>query len=198
MKEKGNLHPWKPPNQQKHGRSQRELQEAEKSMAAGLRSRKQSERRTDHLNHWHRHHRLRCLVGGWVLRLRLWRSVPGSGLGLVVWSQPKGLGSSMLLVGECYAKGWGVESHGRGNPGEGLDLQERQGATVGKGRGGGAGCHRKLLGPQYAHFSTISQKPSAPSLCLALVPSTRKSGPTQADLALPAPSSAPSAQPAQI
>ena len=49
-------------------------------------------------------------------------------------------------MGECYIKGWGVESHGRGNPGEGLDPQERKGTTVGKGREGGAGHHRKLLG----------------------------------------------------
>ena len=32
----------------------------------------------------------------------------------------------------------------KGNPGEGLDPQERQGTIVGEGRGGGAGCLRKL------------------------------------------------------
>ena len=35
-------------------------------------------------------HSLRCSVGGWALRLRLWRS----GLGLAVWRLPEGLGSS--------------------------------------------------------------------------------------------------------
>ena len=55
--------PGKPPNQWKDQPSRRELQEAEKSTAAGLRSKKQSERFRDHLNHWHRHHRLRCSVG---------------------------------------------------------------------------------------------------------------------------------------
>ena len=40
---------------------------------------------------------------------------------------------------EQYAKGWGVESRNKGNPGEGLDSQERQGASVGEGR-----CTRKL------------------------------------------------------
>ena len=44
MKEKGNLHPRKTPKQQKNQLSQRELQEAEKSTAAGLRTKKQSER----------------------------------------------------------------------------------------------------------------------------------------------------------
>ena len=39
------------------------------------------------------------LTGGWVLRLRLWRSVLRSGLGLVVWRKPKGLGSGALLAG---------------------------------------------------------------------------------------------------
>ena len=99
MKEKGNPHPGKPPNQWKDQPSQRELQETKESAPAGLRTKKQSERCTDHLNYWHRHHRLRCLGGGWVLRLRLWRSVPGSGLGLMVWIQPEGLGSGVLLVG---------------------------------------------------------------------------------------------------
>ena len=35
--------------------------------------------------------------------------------------------------------GWGVEHHGRGKPGEGLDLQEKQGATAGKGKRRGSG-----------------------------------------------------------
>ena len=63
----------------------------------------------------------------------------GRGLELEVWKQPKGLRSSVPRAGEWYAKGWGIESHGRGNPGEGLDRQERQGAIVGedeRGRGG--------------------------------------------------------------
>ena len=45
----------------------------------------------------------------------------------------------MLSAGEWCAMGWVVERHGRGNPGEGLDLHERQGAIVGEGekrRGG--------------------------------------------------------------
>ena len=48
---------------------------------------------------------------------------------------------------EQYTKGWGVESHNRGNPGEGLNRQERQGTTVGEGKGGGAGHHRILPAP---------------------------------------------------
>ena len=74
-----------------------------------------------------------------VLRLRLWRLVLGRGLGLAVWGQPKGLRSSVPQAGEWCAMGWGGEHHGRGNLGEGLDLQERQGVIVGEGerrRGG--------------------------------------------------------------
>ena len=67
MKEKGNPHPGKPLNQQKDQLSQRDLQDTEKSTAAGLRTKKQSD--------WHRHHSLRHLGGGWALRFRLWRSV---------------------------------------------------------------------------------------------------------------------------
>ena len=58
-----------------------DLKVAEKSIAAGRRIAKQSESRTDHLNHWPKLHSLRCLGGGWVLRLRLQRSVLGRELG---------------------------------------------------------------------------------------------------------------------
>ena len=34
---------------------------------------------------------------------------------------------------EQYTKGWGVESHNRGKPGEGLDPKERQGPVLGRG-----------------------------------------------------------------
>ena len=59
MKEKGNLHPRKPPNQGDDQLRRRDRQDTEKSAAAGLRTEKQSESRTDHLKHWHRHQRLR-------------------------------------------------------------------------------------------------------------------------------------------
>ena len=54
--------------------------------------------------------------------------------------------------------GWGVECHSRGNPGEGLDPQERQGAIVGEGKRSRADCHRKLPTPQRAHMPTGSQR----------------------------------------
>ena len=63
-KEKGNPHPEKQPNKQKDQLSQRDLQDTEESTAAGLRTEKQSERSTDHLNCWHRHHSLRFSGGG--------------------------------------------------------------------------------------------------------------------------------------
>ena len=75
---------------------------------------KQSEKPTDHLNHWHRHHSLRCSGRGWVLRFRLQRSVTKRGLGLAVWRQPKGKGVVCHRQGSGMDTGWGVESHGRG------------------------------------------------------------------------------------
>ena len=63
---------------------------------------------------------------------------------------------------EQYAKGWGVESHNRGNLGKELDPQERQGASVGEGRGGGAGCPRILLAPQLAHLPPASREQCYP------------------------------------
>ena len=58
---------------------------------------------------------------------------------------------------ELYAKGWGVESKGRGNPGEGLDLQEKQGAIVGEGRERGVGHHRNSLHPSMRACSAASR-----------------------------------------
>ena len=71
---------------------------------------------------------LRCSGRGWGLRLRLQRSLPGRGLGLAVWRQPEG-------SKEWYAMGWGVEGHSWENLGGGLGPQEKQGTTVGEGKG---------------------------------------------------------------
>ena len=62
--------------------SWRDLKVTEKIAASGLRTAKESESNTDHLNHHPGHHILRRLGGGWVLRLRLGRSVPGRELGM--------------------------------------------------------------------------------------------------------------------
>ena len=93
------LHARKPPNPQKDQPSWRGLKVTEKSAAVGLRMEKQNESHTDHLNHWQRHHSMRRSGVGQALRLRLYRSVPGSGLGLVGWRQPKGLERDVLWVG---------------------------------------------------------------------------------------------------
>ena len=44
----------------------------------------------------------------------------------------------------------------KGNPGEGLDPQERQGTIVGEGRGGGVGCYRKLPTPERAQAHDLT------------------------------------------
>lgn len=75
--------------------SPQDLKFSKKNAAAGLRTAKQSESCTDHLNHWPRHHNLRCSGGGWALRLRLWRSVPRED-----WGQHEGLRSSTPLAKE--------------------------------------------------------------------------------------------------
>ena len=59
---------------------------------------------------------------------------PRERTGLAVWGQPKGLKSSAPWVGEQCAMGWGVEHHGRGNPGKGPVLQDRQVTNAGEGK----------------------------------------------------------------
>ena len=55
-------------------------------------------------------------------------------MGLVVWRQTEGLRSSDPWAEDWYATGQRGECHGKGNPGEGLDPQERQGAIAGEGK----------------------------------------------------------------
>ena len=47
------------------------------------------------------------------------------------------------------------EYHGRRNPREGLDPQERPGTIVWEGRGGWAGCHRKLPVLEQVHAGSL-------------------------------------------
>ena len=49
-----------------------------------------------------------------------------------MWEQPERLRSGVLQVEEQCAMGWAVECHGRGNLGEGLSWQEKQGAIGGE------------------------------------------------------------------
>ena len=100
VKEERNPHPGKPPNRWGDQLRRRDRKVGEKSTAAGRRRAEQSESHTDHLHHCPRHQSLRHLGGGRALRLRLWQSVPRRGLGLAVWRQPAGLGSSVPWVRE--------------------------------------------------------------------------------------------------
>lgn len=70
--------------------------DAEKNTAVSLRSEEQSEKRTDHLNYWHSHQKLRDLGGGCALRPQLWRLVPGNRLEWAVWRLLGGLGTDKL------------------------------------------------------------------------------------------------------
>ena len=144
MKEKRNPPSEKPPNPPGDQLRQRNLKVSEKSTATGLRRAKECESCKDHLNHRPGHHSLRCLGRGWALRLRLWRSVLGRGLGFAVRGQPEGLRRGVPRAGEVCATGWGVECHGRGNPGEGLGLRRSKAPLLGRARGEGADCHRNL------------------------------------------------------
>ena len=97
------------PNQQGGQPRWRDLKVTKKSAAATLRTAKQSESHTDHLYHLPGHHSLTCSGRGWALRLRLQRSVPGRGLGLAVWRQPEGLGSSVPWTREQNAISKGTQ-----------------------------------------------------------------------------------------
>lgn len=173
--------PWKVTYSMERSTNLEESPDAEKSAAVSQSSGKQSENQTDHLNYWHSRQKLRCLGGGSAPRSWLRRLLPGNGLGWVVqrllggsrkqsvrfdgaetaWETRK---QSIIAGGrEQYAKGWEVESHIRGNLGEEVDLQERQGASVGEGREEGVGHHRLLPMPQQAHWPTSYQKAVLPS-----------------------------------
>jgi len=73
---------------------------------------------------------------GWALRLRLWRSVPGRGLGLAVPVTARGAKEKCCMGRDQYTTGWRGEFHGRENLGEGPGPQERQGSLLGRGVGG--------------------------------------------------------------
>ena len=49
------------------------------------------------------------------------------------------------------------ECHGRGNPEEGPDPQERQGSIVGEGRRGGVDRHRKFAASERARARRLSE-----------------------------------------
>lgn len=83
---------------------------------------------------------------------------------------PGSLESGASWWREKYAKGWGVESHIRGNLAEELDLQERQGVSVGEGRGEEVGHHRIIPTPQQAHSPTSYQKAVLPSASTLPIP----------------------------
>ena len=95
VKEKRKPHPGKPPNQWGDHLRWRKIKVTVKSAATGLRRAKQSESCTDHLHHHPEWHSLRCLGGGWALRLRLQGSVLRRGQGVTVWRQPEGLRSGV-------------------------------------------------------------------------------------------------------
>ena len=103
MKGKRNPHPRKPPNQQGDQMKWRDLKVAMKSAAAGLRRAKQSEFCT--ITPFPGEHSLRHSGGGWVLRLKLQRSVPR----LAVLRQPEEIGSSVPWAGEHNATAKGTQ-----------------------------------------------------------------------------------------
>ena len=139
MKEEGNPHPGKPSNQQGDQLRWSELKAAEKSAAAALRKAKQSERHADYLHqHPGQHSLIHSGRRGWVLRLRIQRSVPGRGLGLAEWKQPEELGSGVTQDGE-------KNSTANGNWEEVWAHRRSKEPLLGRARGVGADCHRNLF-----------------------------------------------------
>lgn len=58
------------------------------------------------------HHHLTHPGGGWVLRLRLWRSVPCRGLGLTVWREPEGTREPCATAEGALEETWPQEKQG--------------------------------------------------------------------------------------
>ena len=168
VEEKGTPHPEKSPTQWKEQPNWKNLP---MQISVSQSSEKQSENQTDHLNYWHSHQETEML--GWWLSTKTsspevsplkgagvgsvetaWGGL-GTGLSGLMGQRLPGRLESRASVGgrEQYTKGWEVESHIRGNLGEELDLQERQGASVGEGR-------------EYSlHHSELTGLPAIRKLC---------------------------------
>ena len=93
-----------------------------------------------------RHHSLRRLSRGWVLRIRLQRSVERRGLKLAVWRWPEGLESSAAWAGEWSATAKGTQE-------EVWLYRKTKPPLLGRARGGGADHHRNI----FPYASTDSQ-----------------------------------------
>ena len=150
MKEKRNRHPGKPPNWQKDQPSRKDLKVAEKSAAAALRTAKQRESHTDHLHHQPGHHSLRRSGGDWALRRRLQRSVPGRGLGLVVWRQPEGLRCGAPQAGEG-------DTMAKGTRGKVWTRRRGKAPMLGRARGGGTDAIGNSLCPSVRAHPRVGQ-----------------------------------------
>ena len=109
----------------------------EKTTAIGLRRAKQSERYTDPSAEQPRHHSLRHSGRDWVLRLRIWRSVPGRGVVQAGQREPVGLGAGCQMMESKAPQ---------------LREPRKRSVPVGEARhgcweggGGGAGHHQNLI-----------------------------------------------------
>ena len=147
----GDPTPWKVTYLTERSTEPEESPDAEKSVAVSQSSEKQSENRTDHLNYGHSHQKLRRLGGGWAPIPRLWRLVPGKGIGRwggaeTAWETRKqsiaGGGSNTLREEK-----WKAIS-------EGTWEKSWDCASVGEGREEGVGPQRILPMPQRAYWPT--------------------------------------------
>ena len=82
------------------------------------------------------HHSLRHR--GWALRLRLWRSVPGSRLVLAVQRQPE------RAKGQ-FMQGWGVDATAEGTREAVWVCRRSKVPLLGRGRGEGVDYHRNFF-----------------------------------------------------
>ena len=142
MKEERNPYPGRPPSLRGDQPRWRNLKASEKSTTAGLRRAKQRESHRDYQYHSPWTPQSKKLRQGWMLRLRLRRSVPRRRLGLTVWRQPEGPRSGAPQpreprkrsgpAGEARHHCWGGREEGQITIGISFSAQV---CTLGVGRG---------------------------------------------------------------
>ena len=128
------------------------------STAAKLRMARQRQSCTDYWSYLLGYHRLRHSEAGWVLRLRLQRSVSGRGLGLAVWKQPEG-------ARKWCAKGWELTATAKGTREEAWACRRSKAPLLGRTREGGVDLSMNRHHLQSKSPQRLAEK-RAPQVCI--------------------------------